>query len=207
MAAIATSRVPEARYQPYVGLPELQRAQSGIARAEVIYSDVTAWAAPGAGNTAYIEFDINLDNNYGYVLTDMSCWMFRPTAFSAEAVGRVFIRPDSTRPSETFVCQLISHAGRMDAAGSAIGSVPADEFNTMGVTNTGYEMSWNLETKPTYLIYPYSAPGKGSSIVEVMFADPEINSFSKTVYFMAKFLQYDISQGYNWAINSPVVVR
>ena len=55
MATIGTTATPDQRYQPYVGLPELQRAQSGIARAEVIFSDVVAWAGAGAGNDSYLE--------------------------------------------------------------------------------------------------------------------------------------------------------
>jgi len=209
MATIGTTRTPTQRYQPYVGLPELQRAQSGIARAEVIFSDVTAWAAAGAGNDSYIEFDINLDNNYAHVLTDMSCWMFRgASAFEVESVGRIYIRPDAAVAAETIVHPLVSYAGRSDGLNTAIGSMTSSQFNTQHPTDNGYEMVFTLASpKPTYLIFPYQNPGKGASTVKAVFSDPEINNFSKSVYFCAKFLQYDISQGYSWAINSPVVVR
>jgi len=208
MATIETSRTPTKRYQPYVGLPELQRAQSGIARAEVIYKDLTAWAGAGTGNDSYIKFDIDLDNNYAHVLTDMSCWMFRAaTGFEAEAVGRIRIKPDSTG-DETIVHPLVSYPGRSDGSNTAVGSMTPKEFNTQHPTENGYEMVWTLvEPKPTYLIFPYEAPGRNSSTVEVVFSDPELNNLSKTVYFCCKFLQYDISQGYSWAINSPVSVR
>ncbi len=209
MATIATTATPDLRYQPYVGLPELQRAQSGIARAEVIYSDVVAWAGAGAGNDSYLEFDIPLDNNYAHVLTDMSCWMFRALSpFEVESVGRIRIRPDSSVAAETIVHPLVSYAGRTDGLATAIGSIPSDEYNTQHPTDNGYEMVFTLaEPKPTYLIYPYRNPGKGSSTVDVVFSDPELNNLSKTVYFCCKFVQYDISQGYSWAINSPISVR
>lgn len=208
MATIGTTRTPTSRLQPYVGLPELQRAQSGIARAEVIYKDTTAWGASGAGNDSWLEFDITLDNNYAYVLTDMSCWMFRAASgFAAEATARIRIKPDNTG-DETIVHPLVSYPGRSDRNNTALGSMTPKEFNTQHPTSNGYEMVWTLANpKPTYLIYPYESPGKTSSIVDVVFSDPELNNFSKTVYFMAKFLQYDISQGYNWQINSPVIVR
>lgn len=208
MATIATTRTPVSRYQPYVGLPEIQRAQSGIARAEVIFKDVTAWAGAGAGNDSYIEFNITLDNNYAHVLTDMSCWMFRAaTGFEAEATGRIRIKPDASG-DETIVHPLIAYAGRSDGSNTPIGSMTPKEYNTQHPTDNGYEMVWTLvEPKPTYIIFPYEAPGKNSSIVDVVFSDPELNNLSKTVYFCCKFLQYDISQGYNWAINSPISVR
>lgn len=208
MASIATNRVPTSRYQPYVGLPELQRAQSGIARAEVIFSDVTVWAGGGPGNDTYIEYQINLDNNYAHVLTDMSCWMFRGLSFQAEAVGRVYIRPDASNAAETIVHPLVSYAGRSDQVNTPVGDMTPKNFNTQSPTDNGFEMVYTLaEPKPTYLIYPYRSPGKNSSAVRAVFSDPELNSFAKTVYFCCKFLQYDISQGYHWAINSPVSVR
>lgn len=209
MATIGTTATPDQRYQPYVGLPELQRAQSGIARAEVIFSDVVAWPASGAGNDSYLEFNIELDNNYGHILTDMSCWMFRAaTGFEVEAVGRIRIKPDSSVAAETIVHPLVSYAGRSDGSNTAIGSMTPKEYNTQHPTDNGYEMVFTLANpKPTYVIYPYTNPGKGSSTVDVVFSDPELNNFSKTVYFVAKFLQYDISQGYHWAINSPISVR
>lgn len=208
MATIATTRTPVSRYQPYVGLPQLQRQESGIARAEVIYKDLVAWAGSGVGNDSYLEFNIELDNNYAHVLTDMSCWMFRAaTGFEAEAVARLRIKPDSSG-DETIVHPLISYPGRSDGSNTALGSMTPKEFNTQHPTSNGYEMVWILaEPKPTYLIYPYSTGGNKSSIVDVEFSDPELNNLSKTVYFCCKFLQYDISQGYAWQINSPLPVR
>lgn len=209
MATITTTVSPKIQYQPYTGLPEQLRQGSGIARAEVIYYAAGSWAPPGAGNDAVINFDFTLDNNYAYVLTDINAYFYRAAnSMNMEGVGRVIIKPDSTNGELLIATSVVAQPSRSDGTSTAIGSIPQDEYNSFHPEPNGYSLAYVLqEPKPTYLIYPYSSPGKGSSDIKVYFGDAEINSLTKVYYFTAKLLQYDISQGYNFNINSPIPVR
>ena len=50
MALITTNASLLRQYNAFTGLSALERSQSGVARAELIYYGSTDWDDPGAGN-------------------------------------------------------------------------------------------------------------------------------------------------------------
>ena len=72
MALITTTASLIRQYNAFTGLSALERSQSGIARAELVYYNVNdSWPAPGAGNNRiYQTGDISLPKDFGYVITD-----------------------------------------------------------------------------------------------------------------------------------------
>ena len=73
MAVITTNGTVIRQYNAFTGLSALERSQSGVARAEVVYYNVNdAWPAPGVGNKRVYQIPTtSLPKDFGYVLTDV----------------------------------------------------------------------------------------------------------------------------------------
>ena len=72
MALITTSASLLKLYTPFTGLSAIERSQSGVARAELIYYGDTDWDNPGAGNERLFQIpQTTLPEDFGYVLTDV----------------------------------------------------------------------------------------------------------------------------------------
>ena len=69
MAVITTTGSLKRLYTPFTGLSALERSQSGVARAEVVYYNVNDdWAAPGSSNNRiYQSGELSLPKDFGYV--------------------------------------------------------------------------------------------------------------------------------------------
>jgi hypothetical protein len=216
MATIVTTAPLTERYEPFTGLPELQRSQSGIPRAQVLYVARTAsWSAPGAGNDRQLQFDISLDtnSNYGYVLTD--CFVRvenQAVAGTVEcsAIGAVDIFPGGNITSSPWIAtRLVAAPSRQNVAGNtAIGTIDADFYNSAFVEPGGTGMRFVLQEndKPKGIIYPYSNVG-AASYVRIVIGESAINGGVYLYDFYARFLQYDIDQSYNFVINTPQLTR
>lgn len=211
MATILTSVTPTQRYTPFTGLSEIQRAQSGIARAEDVRRASGTWTNPGAGNNRAILFTHALDPDYGYIVMDCFAKFYRANSnIAMEAVANFQIQTTPGHAdNEIIETQMISTGGRQDTTGTtAIGSVPADQYNTFlpaDAAGTG-SMTFRLaEPKPTMLIFPFAKTSYPPSI-NVTFAEA-IQRSDYNYYFYLRLLQYDISQGYNYVIQTPQLTR
>ena len=96
MALVTTTVSPEVRVTPFTGISEVQREQSGIARAEVIYSALGTWPATGVGDNRSISFAWSLDPDYGYVMMDSNASFILYNDFlGIEAAGVMEITTDT----------------------------------------------------------------------------------------------------------------
>jgi hypothetical protein len=211
MAVVLTTQTPKLRYQPFTGLSELDRAKSGIPRAEAVYAEAGTWAAPGAGNNRAITFSQQLDRDYGYIITDIFVRFYDNGELSMEAVGEVEIQTTPGHPNnEIIVTQMVSNPSRMDDIGStAIGSVPANEYNSLRFLDAAATASMNFrlaEPKPTMLIYPF-ADSAYPPTISVRFAEHVANQDNYFFYYYLRLLEYDISQSYNYVIHTPQLTR
>ena len=66
-------------------------------------------------------------------------------------------------------------------------------------------MVFNMPIKPTALLYPY--PGVDNISVVSMFAEQTQQQGAIAYRFYARFLQYDITQGFNYVVQSPRLTR
>jgi hypothetical protein len=211
MALVTTTVSPEIRTTPFTGLSETVRERSGIARAEAVYSSYGTWPATGAGDMRSISFLFSLNPDYGYVLMESSCvFIANEEYLSMESVGALEITTDlgpgaSQKESQWY--PYVNHASRQDAAGSTgIGSVAAKGWNTQyPVTGTNGVMIFNLDPKPTALLYPFQ--GVNTIDVVAMFSEEVVQEPVYAYRFYMRFLQYDIIQGYNYVVNSPLMTR
>ena len=211
MATILTSVTPTQRYTPFTGLTELERAQSGIARAEDVRRASGSWSAPGTGNNRVLNFNHTLDPDYGYVVMDCFAKLYGAGLINAEATANVQIQTTPGHAdNEIIETQLISSGGRQNASGNtAIGSIPANDYNSfrpLDATNAA-SLTYRLaEPKPTMLIFPFAKTGYPPTIT-VTFSEQLEDHIAYNYYFYLRLLQYDISQGYNYVNQTPQLTR
>lgn len=218
MALITTTASLIRQYNAFTGLSALQRTQSGIARAEVVYYNVNdTWPAPGVGNNReYTSGILDLPKDFGYVLTD--CFVRieadADSNIPIEMVGALRIYPGGILGPQINT-YLTAKSSKQDGVGNrAIGDIPADQYNTNypSFGNHG-AINFALETKPTAIIYPFGSqsytttPNPASSFQFGFGEQVTGNSTDYDVSCYLRFLQYDIDQSYNYVIQSPQLTR
>lgn len=212
MATILTSVQPTQRYTPFTGLSEIQRAQSGIARAEDVRRSSGSWAAPGAGNNRVINFTHALDPDYGYIVMDCFAKFYASNSdIEMEAVGNFQIQTTPGHAdNEIIETQMVNDPSRQEGnAGTAIGSISAQRFNTFRPADASSQGSMTFRLalpKPSMLIFPFAKTSYPPSI-NVTFGENIVNAAAYSYYFYLRLLQYDISQGYNYVIQTPQLTR
>lgn len=217
MALITTNASPIRLYNAFTGLSALERSQSGIARAEVIYYGNESWAAPGAGNNRIFQIpQTTLPKDFGYVVTDFfvnvkTNAVSDAIATEANAAFRVF--PGGVLGPQIQM-QLQSDPGRMDSAATTqIGSLRADQYNaSYPVFGERAAIQYTLRDKYTGIIYPFSAQtytttSNPGSIFDFCLSEQKVNGDEYQVQYCLRFLQYDIDQSYNYVIQSPQLTR
>ena len=211
MGLVTTTVSPEVRITPFTGLSETRRERSGIARSEVVYSAIGNWAATAAGDYRSISFAFSLDPDYGYILMDSNAAFIKNAAYiKMEATGVMEIKTD-TGPGATEIesqwYQYTSNSGRQDTSGSTnVGEINADAYNSMfPITGTNSIMAFTMRDKPTGLLYPF--PGVSTIDCTAMFGEEDTEEPLMAYRFYTRFFQYDITQGYNYVVNSPLMTR
>ena len=218
MAVITTNSSPKRLYTPYTGLSATERAQSGIARAEVVYYVVNEdWPAPGSGNNRVYQIpQTTLPKDFGYVLTDVFVNIHSSASdyVDSEAVGHMRIFPGGILGPQINLT-IDSKPSRMGLTETtAIGSVPADQYNTVRPSVYGDvgSVNYQLSEKYTGIIYPFDAnsytstPNPGS-VFDLALSENALNRTANLVSYYVRFLQYDIDQSYNYVIQSPQLTR
>ncbi len=217
MAVIATTASLIRQYNAFTGLSAVERSQSGIARAEVVYYNVNDnWLAAGAGNSRlYQTGTLDLPKDFGYVITDAFCRIQGPGDVNAEATSVLRIYPGGVLGPQINLT-LTSDAGRQNSAGNSnVGSIAANSYNTMRPVDTSNDGVFihTLRDKPTALLYPFgsnaysSTPNPATSWEWIIGEQLEGNSDAYDVSCYFRFLQYDIDQSYNYVVQSPQLTR
>ncbi len=219
MALITTTGSFIRQYNAFTGLSALERAQSGVARAEIVYYNVNdTWAAPGAGNNRlYQTGQIELPKDFGYALTDAFVTVEKSatgTTVNTEQTGdfRIFVGGalgPQIRP------QLVAASSEMsDTPGTAIGDIPASQYTSTypSISGDRASKSYVLDTKPTAILYPfgsntYSSTPNPATIWELAIGEAAANGAEYRVTSYIRFLQYDIDQSYNYVVQSPQLTR
>ena len=213
MATITTTASLARQYNAFTGLSAIERSQSGIARAEVVYYATNdGWPAPGAGNNRiYTTGVIDLPTDFGYVLTDVFI-KFDSASFNnifMDAVGVMDVRVGGTL-GPIINLELTSDPSRMNSADSTTLS-SGSAYNTTVIGDQG-NLLFSLKNKPTTLIYPfasstYTTDPNPASQFQIKFGEEYQNGPAYDVGVYVRFLQYDIDQSYNYVVQSPQLTR
>lgn len=215
MALITTDASLIRQYNGFTGLSALERSQSGIARAELIYYGDTDWDQPGAGNTRLFQVpQTTLPEDFGYVLTDVfiSVTTDGTDEIYTEGTGQVRLYPGGVLGPEINLT-LNSYPSRQDDAGTtAIGNMSAREYNTMIPSLRGFKGTLNFELTKAFtgIIYPFQGQSYSTnpkSTFDIGLGEEYVNGPNYTVRSYIRFLQYDIDQSYNYVIQSPQLTR
>ena len=216
MALTTTTATLIRQYNAFTGLSALERSQSGIARAEIVYYNVNDnWPGAGGNSRLYTSGTIDLPKDYGYVVTDV---FVRATSsaqefIAAEAVGDLDIYVGGALGPQ-INCQLVSDPSRQDEDGGiAIGTIQARKYNSNWPTdNSKATMTWSLRNKPTALLYPfgsgtYTSTPNPATQFRFSIGEGDLNQGDLAINCYVRFLQYDIDQSYNYVIQSPQLTR
>jgi len=217
MALITTEITPKLFKVPFTGPPDVARRGTTVARAECIYSTNSgSWPAAGAGNDKRLDIDMQLPVNFAYLCTDMSLQVRSPSGdlVYANNHGSVAFKPDPSTGGISPDYRLLKSEFW---SGSSVGYQAYDvttaaaqvlvESNTISTDATDAVTSskiYKVDDLPTYLLFPYTDTRYQSSVTATLESVLE-NSSANSVFFFARFVQYDISQAYDWAPNSPVI--
>ena len=214
MALITTTASLIRQYNAFTGLSALERSQSGIARAEIVYYNVNDnWAAPGVrNNRVYETGQVSLPKDFGYVLTDAYVRVDASgdSTIATEMVGHLRIFPGGILGPQINTYLSAETSKQYSTPTQANGDIPAQNFNTNypAFGNEG-AIVYTLASKPTAMIYPFASQAYTStvnpaSIWQWQIGEEEANNdsaYDVSCYF--RFLQYDIDQSYNYVVQSP----
>ena len=218
MALVTTSASLIRQYNAFSGLSAIERSQSGIARAEVVYYATNDdWPASGAGNNKlYKAGPIDLPKDFGYVITDCFVAVERTSGASVntEMVGDFLIAPGGTLGPQIRAQIEATPSKQVATPSTTLGNVRADEYNTNIPSLTGDRGSivYKMVDKPTAIIYPFgsnsytSTPNPASQWTFTI-GEQELGGDAHRVTTYVRFLQYDIDQSYNYVIQSPQLTR
>ena len=214
MAVITITGTLIRQYNAFTGLSAVQRSQSGIARAEIVYYNVNdTWGTPGAGNTrVYQTGDIELPKDFGYVLTDAYCKIDAFGQPNCSATSILRIQPGGSLGPQINL-NLTSYPDRQDSSAStAIGSIAANRYNAT-FTGDYVQVHQLVDPKPTPILYPFASNAYTTTPNPATQWNWKIGeelagggtAYDMSLYF--RFLQYDIDQSYNYVIQSPQLTR
>lgn len=213
MATILTSVTPTQRYTPFTGLDEQSRAASGIARAEDVRRASGSWSTPGAGNNRCILFSHALDPDYGYIVMDCFAKFYLTGASSIYMESTANFQIQTTpghADNEIIETQMISEPSRADTGSTTtVGNMQYRYWNGFAPQDAAESgsMTYRLALpKPSMLIFPFAKTSYPPSI-NVTFAEQVSQGSTYEYYFYLRLLQYDISQGYNYVIQTPQLTR
>lgn len=206
MATITTTASLIRQYNAFTGLSALERSQSGIARAEIVYYGVNDnWAGPGSGNDRiYSTGVLDLPKDFGYVLTDAFVKVDSDSSndvfMEAEGVLDIFVG-GSLGPQINL--SMPSYPSRQTSANPSTQS-SGSGYNTTILGAQGV-MMFQLRDKPSSLIYPfgsqaYTTTPNPASQWRLQFGEAVQNGPSYDVTSYVRFLQYDIDQSYNYVV-------
>ena len=217
MALIATTGNLIRQYNAFTGLSAVQRSQSGIARAEVVYYNVNdEWLTPGVGNNRYYQTgQISLPKDFGYVLTDAYVEIAANgiTVVEAEAAASLTIYPGGVLGPQIKTTMKSDPSRQTTNAATAIGSIEARRYNSIYPDGGNKaSMTYYLSDRPTAVIYPfqsnaYTTAPNPASLWEFQIGEDHQNGSTYQVTSYFRFLQYDIDQSYNYVIQSPQLTR
>ena len=158
MANIVTTGTLIRQYNAFTGLSAVERSQSGVARAEIVYYNVNDdWPAPGAGNDrTYQTGTIDLPQDFGYVLTDAYVRLEGNNHIQVGAASILRILVGGTLGPQINIA-LTAPADRSSESGTtAIGSIESRKYNSIYLDNK-WVINHQLSNKPTPILYPFGS--------------------------------------------------
>jgi hypothetical protein len=215
MATVHTILTPTAKRVSFTGGTDAQRLIQGAARGEERYFESTAsnWPASGAGDNRSLAVTISLDRDYSWVITDLSAVFMKigeGDTLRMDAVAMVEIAlPVPGGYEYTYTNMTAAPSRQSSSAVTPVGDIPADKYNSQHPlvdSSTLTSMTFVAPALPTYQLYPFDNTNNTVDFT-CIFSEAVNEQVAYTCRFAARFIQYDISQGYDWRVQSPLLTR
>lgn len=214
MAIVHTVLNPLPRHTPFTGGTDEDRLLRGAARGVTSYFESTAsnWPATGAGDERSLSLSISLDRDYAYVMTDCSASFIKLHDSTIKMGASAFMEISIPVPGgrDYAYAPMVSYPDRQDTSGTtAIGSISANHYNAQWPiidVATPSIMVFQAEDIPKYMLYPFDQTNNTVNI-NCVFSEGVQQQSALTCRFAARFVQYDISQAYDWRVQSPTLTR
>lgn len=189
MATTSTAFAPAGIRFGYIG--QNQDFQMPIPRAELLFV-INAGAITLAASAEDQDFSISclLPEGYGYVLSDCSAYL------QDAEVGDI---ADWSASMHSF----LSNSNNADAK-RWFAAQRIQGGDVVGVTSVIGTRAYQLVQASTKIIIPIAG---NSGQLKVTGFNSTVDGGPMTLYFLAKFLEFDLNQSYHWAVNTPWPVR
>lgn len=216
MALVTTTLTPKVFKVPFTGPGEQQRQGSRAARAEIYFSiNSGAWAAAGAGNDRSLVIPLSLPKDFAYLCTDVSLQVRTASTYTyaSNAAVLTFTPDPSTNGFAPYYTNMVSPmwTGATPAVQAATTTISAAQIRNENqiiikdaVDPVQTSKTYTPEKLPSFLLFPYTDT-RYQSNADVTLGDVLESGNVASIFFLARFVQYDISQAYSWAPNSPVL--
>jgi len=194
MADITTNVSPPATIETFERPPDLIRDQTGLARAAVTFASSFSSTGTGAGDKEALNINLNLPPNYFYRPLVLSCSLNSVTsAFGGAWDNVAYVQVQSNL--ENYYCAMNYTTYRI------------------GVTGNSYGLAWGTgslsEKLAGQLIDGRNVPQASRDPVVTIGLSEITGSQAASSNFrvFARFLQYDVAQGFNdqiWSVGNEL---
>lgn len=187
MATVTTTIVPAPDVFPYSGMPDVYREKTGIPRGEISFDgqSVDVTIATG-GDVQKLVIECILPQGYSYVLREMFLSYAASDADEWADDGWAGLQDSETNSLRKTL---------MPFALTSKGFLPI---------NTPRKV-WTPEWLPRQVVYPI-IPQEGAKL-EIILANAVIDGAAGFISFNVRFLQFDVEQANNYALNYPIPTR
>lgn len=185
MAVVATEVDVEPKMFPYSGRPDAIGQFTNAPRAEVSFqlNGVTV-DGPGTGDSIQLTVKNELPIGFAYVLLEAHFGMVVSDATDWDRVAW----------------------GAMQNGGGATRTylVPL-EFFSRGLSVDGVRLIWTMQNNTNQVILPGTP--QAQSQFKFVVANSSLDGEDALLYSFVRFLQFDIEQAHNYAVNNAIPVR
>lgn len=185
MAIITTTvTVPATRLALIAPLGEPDIWWTPYPRAELVFNSYqTAVTLAGVGDTQALAINCALPVSYAYVLVDLTMFLYSVNADDWLSGATVQLQ-DATVPTWAYVIPVETVAKGNDGTFETRTWFPSAGLPQKTILATSAGAGLNLD-----------------------FYNPTTNGAAATIRFFARFLQYDLNQGFRTSVNTPALIR
>jgi len=187
MAVETTTFTPKLIKFGFEGISDAASDTTAVPRQELFYTQSGEnILSPPAGDSQSVELTFRLPFGFAYVITDVNFSIFGADAGDWSGQANGYIANDTPAQAD-----IIAHFG-----GWTFGSPVGDG----GLVFRTY----SFQELPSWVFIPQSNDG---ALVRFITSSNQIDGGTVGLQFVARFLQYDVSQAHHFAVNTPIPTR
>ena len=187
---VVTTLTPDPVRFPLSGIAELDRNRTPVPDAELIFRLEGEAISDGDATGQRINVNMNLPVGYAYYIVEVACEVINATAVNFEDCARMACsNTTAAGASERFAYANLD--GKTVAAGAASGPTKTYTIDRMKL--------------PTTLLPANNAAAGGRVGIKV--SNTNASETGYTFNLFARVLEFEISQAYNYAVNTATLIR